>query len=209
MMMTEQRMLEYAQWAAKRGRTPEDKFLQYALQINEQACTWWLRTPGVLKYNRVIVYRDGSVSMDGRESFSSSYSASGVRPAMWVMLPETTEYIQPSTSVPIPSQTPNTDLPASDTLNFIIEDIFTIGSGTSATTVVTGTISEGSVSVAQKVTITKNDGRILNATVSGIRKNFADSTTMNTASSGDTVGLELQGVTAKEVERGDVISISH
>lgn len=48
-----------------------------------EVCDWWLRSPGYKGYHAVCVENDGEIDDSGS---STSYTGTGVRPAMWIKL---------------------------------------------------------------------------------------------------------------------------
>lgn len=80
-----------------------------------------------------------------------------------------------------------------------VEDVFTI---TGRGTVVTGRVETGSIRVGQAVDV-QTGSRVLRSTVSGIE---AFRKTITAASSGENVGLILEGVGHDDVARGSVLT---
>lgn len=56
-----------------------------ALNINKEACEWWLRSPGGKNCPAASVGNDGSVHVKG-SNFDDEYTGCGVRPALWLKL---------------------------------------------------------------------------------------------------------------------------
>ena len=97
-----------------------------------------------------------------------------------------------------PNAAPDT---ASDSLEgsgMVIDDVFSImGRGT----VATGR-ARGELRIGDKVNIQCRDGQTVESTIAGIE---AFRKTLDIANDGDNVGLLLQGVDRKQIQRGDVI----
>ena len=101
-----------------------------------------------------------------------------------------------------PNSTPNT-APGTASNSFegsgmVIDDVFSImGRGT----VATGR-ARGELRIGDKVNIQCQDGQTVESTIAGIE---AFRKTLDMANDGDNVGLLLQGVDRKQIQRGDVI----
>lgn len=94
----------------------------------------------------------------------------------------------------------STEYDKDDSFLMAIEDVFTI---TGRGTVVTGRIERGTIKVNDTVQIIGLKNEIKTTTVTGIemfRKN------LDTATTGDNVGLLLKGIEREEVERGQVLA---
>lgn len=110
--------------------------------------------------------------------------------------PESNKTTNPS--VTVGKIDPNTNLTYDENGAFqmYIEDVFTI---TDKGTVVTGRISRGTIYVGDEIQIIGIDGNVINTKVADIEQ-FRKS--ISSAKVGENVGINLEGVTREQVQRG-------
>jgi translation elongation factor EF-Tu-like GTPase len=129
--------------------------------------------------------RNNAESMDTQYLLAQAHESTPLEPT-----PTQATTLEPTASAP----------GAATGFRMTIEDVFTI---TGRGTVVTGRIAAGTVASGSTVRLTRTDGSARDLDITGIEM-FRKQ--VDSASTGDNVGLLLHAVTRDDVGAGDVVS---